>query len=194
MSKAEKLARFNARLAASGESPPRTELDMIARDLRLAAANEPDSPLVNEFAEKHGDYVGEGNKGKRNRGGTPIARWKSDGLLSETQCLAIDYCIRLWERAGRFSNLTQDLMKITGLPPSSGWSQQEALDELKTIKGWFPQPYFSIFENVCRFDEPAGVAGSRLSTNTRSAQESAKTCVCFVADYIAKKRGLEYKK
>ena len=189
-SKAERIAARAASLAAN-HNKPRTETEALSREIRARAIiEERDRPLVNVFTEQHGDYVGEGNRTKRNRGGTPIARWKADGLLSDTQCLAIDYCIRLWERAGRFSNLTQDLMRITGLPPSSGWSQQEALDELLRMKGWFPAKYFSIFENVCRFDEPAGVAGSKLATNKRSAQEAAKTVVCFVADYIAWKKRL----
>jgi hypothetical protein len=186
MTKASKIAKAAAALAAKDLAPPRTELEVLSRELRHAAANEVE-PLVNRFAAANGDYVGEGNRTKRNRGGTPIARWRADNLLSDTQALAIDYCIRLWERAGRQA-LTMDPTKVIGLPPSSGWSQQEALDELAWFKSWFPDPYFSVFENVCRFDEPAGVAGSRLSSNMRSAQEAAKTIVKFVADYIAMKK------
>lgn len=184
MGKADKLAKAAARLARKDEPPPRTELEVRARELRVIAANEVE-PLVNEFAAANGDYVGEGNKTKRNRGGTPIARWKADNLLSETQCLAIDYSIRLWERAGRFSNLTQDLMRVTGQPPSSGWSQQEALDELADFKDRIPRKHWEVYENVCRFDMPAGTAGSMLANNSRSAIDAARVCVCFVAELIA---------
>ena len=184
-SKAERIAARAASLAAKHDKP-RTETEALSREMRAKAANEErDRPLVNEFAEQHGDYVGEGNRTKRNRSGTPIARWQADGLLSDTQCLAIDYCVRLWERAGRFSNLTQDLMKITGLPPSSGWSQQEALDELAHFKADMPRKYWEVYENVCRFDMPAGTAGSLLANNNRSAIDAARICVCFVADLIA---------
>jgi len=183
MSKADKIARMAARLATAGEVPPRTELEARARELREIAANEVE-PIIPAIALQNGDYAKEGNRTLRNRGGTPIARWRGDKRLSEPQNLAIDYCIRLWERAGRQS-LTMDPMKVIGLPPSSGWSQQEALDELAHFKKSIPTAYWSVYENVCRFDEPAGVAGSKLATNSRSAVDAAFTCVCFVADLIA---------
>ena len=183
MGKAKHIAAQAKRLAVRDELPPRTELEALSRELREKAANEVE-PLVNRFAEANGDYVGEGSRTKRNRGGTPIARWKADRLLSDTQCLAIDYCIRLWERAVRQS-LTMDPMKVIGLPPSSGWSQQEALDELAHFKAQLPRAYWEVFENVCRFDEPAGTAGSKLANNNRSAIDAARICVGFVAELIA---------
>lgn len=183
MTKASKIAKAAAALAAKDLAPPRTELEVLSRELRHAAANEVE-PLVNRFAAANGDYVGEGNRTKRNRGGTPIARWRADNLLSDTQALAIDYCIRLWERAGRQA-LTMDPTKVIGLPPSSGWSQQEALDELAWFKREVPNRYWGVFENVCRFDEPAGTAGSKMATGDTAARTSARVIVCFVADLIA---------
>jgi hypothetical protein len=185
-SKAHRIAAQATNLAARDQEPPRTELEADAQALRarteLEAANE---PVLTPEAEANGDYVRDGNKGYRNRRSTPIARWKAENLLSETQSLAIDYCVRLWERAGRFSGLTMDLMKITGLPPSSGWSQQEALDELKHFKERIPFTYWNVFENVCRFDMPAGVAGSHLQGDRNKVNVQAWTIVCFVADLIA---------
>lgn len=183
MTKASKMAKAAANLACKGEAPPRTELEALARDLRKAAANEVE-PLIPQVAIDNGDYVKEGNRTLRNRGGTPIARWRGEKLLSDTQNLAIDYCIRLWERAGRQA-LTMDPMKVVGIPPSSGWSQQEALDELAHFKKAVPTTYWSVYENVCRFDEPAGTAGSKLASDNSSARVSARIIVCFVADLIA---------
>lgn len=140
---------------------------------------------VNDHARQHGVYERDGNRGTINRGGTPVARWTREGLLSETQISAIEYCIKLWDRAGRQNGLVQDLLKVVGQQPSSGWAQQDALDELKHFRANVPHRYFDVFENVCRFDMPAGTAGSTLSPTSRSAQEAARTCVCFVADLIA---------
>lgn len=182
MGKAERIAATAARLSAMNDAPPRTELEALSRELRKEAANEV-VPLVNPYAAKQGNYVSEGNKTKRNRGGTPIARWKADGVLNEGQCLAIDYCIRLWERAGR-QQLTMDPTKVVGLPPTSGWSQQEALDELAHFKGQLPRAAWEVYENVCRFDMPAGTAGSVLANNSRSSIDAARVCVVFVADLI----------
>lgn len=183
MSKAGKIAKAAALLAGKDVAPPRTELEALSRELRDLAANEVE-PIIPAIAMENGDYAKEGNRTLRNRGGTPVARWRAESRLSDPQNLAIDYSIRLWERAGR-QQLTMDPMKVIGLPPSSGWSQQEALDELSQFKRAIPVHYWSVFENVCRFDEPAGVAGSKLATNSRSAVDAAYTCVCFVADLIA---------
>ena len=169
--KTEKRKRQKAKLA--------TAVDRVANDEQ-----------VNPYARQHGDYVREGNKASINRGGTPVARWRAAHLLSETQIAAIEYCWKLWDRAGRQNGLVMDLLRVVGQQPSSGWAQQDALDQLARMKGYVPEPYFDIFENVCRFDEPAGVAGSKISTNTRSAQEAARICVCFVADTIAMKERL----
>jgi hypothetical protein len=145
---------------------------------------------VNVFARQHGDYVREGNKASINRGGTPVARWKTGGMLSESQIAAIEYCYRLWDRAGRQNGLVQDLLKIVGQQPSSGWAQQDALDELARFKDDIPFSYWNVFENVCRFDEPAGVAGSKMARDSTGASTSARVIVCFVADLIAKRKGL----
>lgn len=171
--KTEKRRRQKAKVAIA--------IDRIAND-----------DQVNPYARQHGDYVREGNKASINRGGTPVARWRSavPPLLSETQLAAIELCWRLWDRAGRESGLVQDLLKVVGQPAPSGWSQQDALDHLARIKEYVPGPYFGVFENVCRFDEPAGVAGSKLATNRRSAIDAARICVCFVADIIHQRERL----
>jgi hypothetical protein len=142
---------------------------------------------VDSFTAQHGDYQRDGNRGTINRGGTPIARWARDGQLSETQAAAIHRCLFLWERAGRHTGLVQDLLKVIGQQPSSGWAQQEALDELMALKAIVPRKYWEVFENVVRFDEPAGLAGSALANNSRSAIDAAKLCVLFVADMLAQR-------
>jgi hypothetical protein len=140
---------------------------------------------VSPFARQHGAYVKDGNRGVMNRGGTPVARWRSAGLLSEMQMSAIEFCVKLWEKAGTQRGLVQDLLKVVGNEPGSGMAQQEALDELQWFKDRIPHGYWQVFENVCRFDMPAGTAGSALANNNRSAIDAAQLCVRFVADLIA---------
>ena len=66
-------------------------------------------------------------------------------------------------------------------------------DEIKRISGSFPGHYWDVFQNVCRFDEPAGVAGSKLqSTRKHSAETTARTIVCLVADMIAMRERLTF--
>jgi hypothetical protein len=119
-----------------------------------------------------------------NRGGTPVARWKAAALLSESQIAAIDHCERLWDRLPG-KGLVADLTKAPGAGAGDGWVEQEALDDLRRIKGYVPARYWSVFENVCRFDEGAGFAGSAM-TSVRSDQvTAARLTVMFVADIIA---------
>lgn len=125
-----------------------------------------------------------------NRGGTAVERWMTNGgIFGESQQRAIRYTQGLWVRAeGRLRAVdpTRDIVDEM----VDGLSQQEALDELSRLKGRVPNPYWDVYENVCRFDEEAGVAGSRLATNSRSAIDAAKTTVAFTASLIAQWRRL----
>lgn len=126
-----------------------------------------------------------------NRGGTPVARWKAAKLLSDSQVAAIDHCETLWARLGGKA-LVMDLSRIPGRGngKGNGWSEQEALDDLKRIKGYFPAKWWCVFENVCRFDEAAGFAGSALTECRNDQVTAARTTVQFVADVIAMKERL----
>jgi len=168
---------------------PLERASRIARERQ--AGEEAQAPLVNAFAARHGLY--ERNlKFVVNRGGTPIARWKACGALDDQELAAIEHCFKLWDRAGAQAGLVMDLNKIPGMPGGDGMAQQEALDDLFRIKGYFPAKYWCVFENVCRFDEPAGVAGSKLATNKDEHVVAARMTVKFVASVIAQNERLSY--
>lgn len=156
------------------------------------AANDERQPLVNEFAAQHGDY----DRNLRvviNRGGTPVARWKTAGLLSESQLAAIDHCIGLWDAIGTSGGLVANLDRtVFGSPGEGNIREIEARDDLHRIKGYFPTKYWDTYENVVRFDEPAGFAGSRLTECKNDAVAAARTVVQFVADIISMKERLSY--
>lgn len=166
---------------------------------RVIAAVE---PAVNPFAAAHGHYEqgtvvdlsGELG-GKRmsivkvliNRGGTAVDRWIANdkaGLFDEPQRKAIEHCRRLWARAEdlRSVDLGRDRIDCSKM---EGWSQHEALEALAGYKRTIPRKFWEVFENVVRFDQEAGVAGSSLSSNSRSAIDAAKTTVAFCAGLIA---------
>lgn len=171
--------------------------------IRRATGPAPAEELINPFAAAHGRYEDEkivdlsGELGGRrmsivnvkiNRGGSAIDRWIATdpaGLFGEPQRRAITLVQALWRQADR-GVVAIDPTRIvvdSGLPES--WSQQQALDRLNYYSKRIPAPYWSVFENVCRFDDEAGVAGSRLATNSRSAIDAARTEVAFVASLIA---------
>lgn len=129
-----------------------------------------------------------------NRGGTPVMRWIAAGKLSDTQAISIQLCYRLWGVAGLSSRTTSSYGER--IPAAVTQDERlalveiEAREDLHRFQDYVPALYWSIFENVCRFDEPAGVAGSRLGFGARSAEDRAHMVVCFVADTIAMREGL----
>lgn len=163
--------------------------------------------IVNPHAQAHGSYErvtivdlgGEHGEGRNrsfqavlNRGGTAVDRWIANDtycLFEEPQQQAIRYCRSLWSRASGITAVDPSAEPIDTSRPD-GWSQQEALNELQDLKDRTPARYWSVFENVCRWDEEAGVAGSSIAGNKRSAVDAARTTVAFVASLIAMWRGL----
>lgn len=162
--------------------------------------------LVNEFAAQHGRYepgtvvdLDGALGGKRmsivrvmlNRGGTAVERWIANDrnqLFGEGEQRAIRYCQNLWTRSE--GNLAAIDPTADRVDAPLGWAQQEAIVELKRLAERVPTPYWRCYENVCRFDEEAGAAGSRLANNSRSAIDAAKTTVAFTASLIAMWRRL----
>lgn len=170
-------------------------LGPIAAWERAVALDEQQSRLrviTPEQAAK-GTYQGHGRR-YVNRGGTPVARWVAAGRISDAQALAIQLCLRLWAVAGVSQRTTATYGER--LPPGGHMSEAQALREiearkdLRRIEGYVPARYWEVFENVCRFDEPAGIAGSRLGECDKAAEVAARTIVCFVADVIAMKERL----
>ena len=170
---------------------------MARKQARKAKA--PQEPLVNAFAASHGMYAKDSDddrekEGKstltRNRHVDPVERWKSYGLLSETQVSAIDYCQNLWEKVGTSRPIVADYLRVPGMPGGDGLAEQYALSELHDLKREFPLQYWDVWESVCRHGEPGGVAGSRWVEDNKRASQSALMCIRFVGDLIAMKRRL----
>ena len=162
---------------------------------RAEAAAMRTGETVNEFAAQHGDY--ERNMTiVVNRGGTAIDRWKRESLLSDTQQAAILHMRRLWALAWSEARVVANLDRtVFGCPGDGDIRSIQAREDIKRIEGEFrgeARTYFDIFENVCRHDEPAGVAGSRLANDSRSATTAARLVVCMVADMIAMRERLSY--
>lgn len=123
----------------------------------------------------------------------PVQRWEGAGKLELHQVAAIELCERLWRLAGIQQPVTANYgERIPGYGNAEvrNAHEIEARKDLHRIQGYFPAKYWNVWENVCRHGEPAGVAGSRLGSSGRPAQERAYTIVCFVADIIAMKERL----
>ena len=175
----------------------REERGRIASQGRGRKTKQEAEPLVNPFAARHGDYGRDRRAGKssnmRNRGGTAVDRWEKAGLLSPTQLAAIAHMQRLWLIVEAGPRLVANLERtVFGCPGEGNLAEIEARQDVNRISGGFPPPYWNLFENVVRFDEPAGTVGSRLANVSRSGAEAARIVVCLVADTIYLRERLSY--
>jgi hypothetical protein len=131
-----------------------------------------------------------------NRGGTALERWMSqdrrkptaERLFGAHEERAIRYCQNLWARADGGLSAVDPTADRVDAP--LGWAQQEAMTELKRLAERVPRAFWDCYENVVRWDEEAGKAGSRLANNSRSAVDAAKLTVAYTASLIAMWRRL----
>jgi hypothetical protein len=159
-------------------------------------------PLVTEEARKHDTYVGLDNGARQNITASPLTRWRTNKSLSPSQLAAIYHYLRLVDLVGiepaRTTGSYCEPIRGTHIgshePESLQLAIRDAKDDMKRLEGYFAglETYWSIFVNCIRFDEPAGVAGSKLGHGTRTAKARAHQVVCFVADIIATKERLSH--
>jgi hypothetical protein len=114
----------------------------------------------------------------------PVERWKAAGKLTQGQQVVIEMCQRLWRLAGLSQRVTASYGER--MPASVSYelralTEIEAREDLHRIQDYVPAPYWSIFENCCRHQMPAGIAGG----DDRNGAHRAYVVVCFVADVIA---------
>jgi hypothetical protein len=156
------------------------------------AANDAAPPVPSDFTQQHGDYTRH-LRTYVNHGGTPLARWRKAGMLSDSQNVAIDHCIKQWSLIGGSSGLVANLDRtVFGSPGDGNHREVDARESLHRMKGHVGPMMWSVYENVVRFDEPAGQAGSRLACSVANRETMARACVQFVADVIAFKERLSY--
>ena len=159
----------------------------------IVAAQESYLQVITPEQRAKGGYEGDGRR-IINRGGTPVMRWITSGRLTDTQALAINTCYRLWEMVGIKQRTTaaygERIAAADWIDEQRALTLIEAQQDLDRIKDYIPAAWWSVFENVCRFDEPAGVAGSKLGFGERTGDARAHTVVCMVADIIAMRERL----
>jgi len=159
--------------------------------------DEPLAPPAEQLANGHWqrDYVLDENTGLkalayRNTGHDPVARWLASNKLDQRQKAAIDTVRRLWDVVGIRQKITASYGERTG---NGGCVELranlvlDAMKDLERIEGYFHglRQWWSVFENCCRFGEPAGQAGMAVGYAPKTAQTRALTTVQFIADIIA---------
>lgn len=138
-----------------------------------------------------------------NRNVSPVVAWRAKKMLNESHEAAIAYCNRLWDTLAREPRTTANYGEQTDKSHEAGdcgamiLRRMEAQEDLERIygkrdeygvlikNGYIPYPWWQIFENCVRHDEPTGFLGSKLYGGTKTARAKAHTTVCMVADVIS---------
>lgn len=157
---------------------------------------------ANEVQKATGDFETI-NGVDMNRNVSPIVAWRAKKMLNESHEAAIAYCNRLWDTLARLPRVTSNYDEQTDKSHEGGDSgamilrRMEAQEDLERIygkrdeygvlikNGYIPHPWWQIFENCVRHDEPTGFLGSKLHGGTKTARAKAHTTVCMVADVIS---------
>ena len=172
---------------------------------RKTRARKAEQPLISPFTAQHGDYrsavvvdlAGELG-GKRqgmvrvllNRGVSTVDKWLFEGGpgFESAEASAIAHVRRLWKIVGHGPRVTAN---YTGAGGGQGDEEgyRAALMTLGEYAKHFPARVWDACETVVRWDEPAGVVGSRMASHPAEQRAHAKACVGFVASKIAEWRG-----
>lgn len=101
-------------------------------------------------------------------------------------------CLTLWARLPE-NSLSAQYGERTGASAANGRDLRSdaltALSRYREMLGPYQKHYWPVFENVLRWNEPAGVAGSRFGNNPTQRIQSAKLIVSNVACTLAGKLG-----
>lgn len=158
-------------------------------------------PIVPVEAQRHGDYQDEfvtdvdtntKVQTKRNQVSSIVDKWFREGGVGFDggAKAAVERCVALWELRPVIGHLCAT---YGPLMPSGGFSGHEShmdlRDELDEFKSWFHPGHWAVYENVVRWGQPAGLAGSSMADNAPQAIASAKAVVGMVASFIAMRRG-----
>lgn len=98
---------------------------------------------------------------------------------------AIEWCQARWEARGIIGRQCANYSPTSGTGGGSVVRDIEMRDELDEMKALFPASYWDVFENVCRWGQSAGVAGSEFAQNSPQALASARAIVGLIANMIA---------
>lgn len=124
---------------------------------------------------------------------SPVERWIRAERLSDSQIAAIALVRGLWGKCGLKQRTTANYGERLPVAFENEWAavhKIQAQRDLDRIESYVPAHWWECFENVCRFDEPAGVAGSSLGYGSRNAEVRAHMIVVCTADLIAREERL----
>lgn len=197
------------RPATKAEKIGKASAAKIEKAMRAASPDAVDL-VVSRDAQRHGNYqvvdfgmveIYEGKKLKtkatrviRNLGGTPIERWHARGKLDPRQMAAILFYQQAWRMwigeprvvAGYSPVIVRGAQGALEVYAGSRIAAKEGLRLLdQEVFFRLPVDHFQVWQNVVIWDEPAGVAGSRIGFCHKPAEAVAQMMIATMASMIA---------
>lgn len=116
-----------------------------------------------------------------------LDQWFEAGYrgFDEPARAAINWCQARWECRGVIGKQSANYSPTVGTGGGCVERDIEMRDELDEMKAMFPPAYWQVFENCCRWGQPAGVAGSDHANNSPQAISAARAIVGLIANMIA---------
>lgn len=169
------------------------EADQRKRDLLIGTglpAHRVEGAKVHEFKEESFADLKSRQRVIRSLFSNPADRWLAEGGpgFEEPQRRAINHCRSLWASLGSRS-LTANYNGVGGGECDGHEQEIFARAQLGEYQDQFPTAYWMVFENVVRFEMPAGRAASHLDRHPAARIAAARNTVGFVASKIAEWRG-----
>ncbi|TCD04265.1 hypothetical protein EYB45_08430 [Erythrobacteraceae bacterium CFH 75059] len=124
----------------------------------------------------------------RNRESTILQRWINAGEFDEPSLRVIADCLRLWEMIPSPQVTSRYAERLSVSRSHDGLRAHQARADLAHMASMVPAQYWRVYEDVVRFNAPAGLAAAGIDTS-RSASNSARLVVRFVASVIAMRLG-----
>lgn len=120
-----------------------------------------------------------------------LDRWFDEGRngFEAPARAAIEWCQVRWEARGVIGRQCANYSPTCGSGGGEVVRDIELRDELDDMKALFPDRHWFVFENVVRWGQPAGVAGSDFANNDPQAIASARAIVGMIANMIAHRIG-----
>jgi hypothetical protein len=199
MGKASHKRREKERKTEWDRKPGETHLQWQSRITRKRQEDrDMTADIVSIHAAQHGKYedefihhdeTGTKTRTKRNKICSTLEKWIAEGGFGfDADAVSfIRGCQTKWEIIGNPRVTANYGERIHGAS-GDGMSQHMAKSDIARYKATLNAPqYWQIFENVVRFNQPAGIAGSDMASNPATRIASAKAVVGMVATSLAGK-------
>lgn len=165
---------------------------VVPQPIEELVAPTPEQIAKGNIVSRYQVHVETWTTAKAHKVSNQLDQWFDAGLpgFEAPARAAIEWCQARWEAWGVIGRQCANYSPTSGTGGGNVVRDVELRDELDEMRAMFPPAYWRVFEGVCRWGMPAGVAGSDLARNNPQAISAARAIVGLIANMIAQRKGL----